>query len=46
MKLLDRLRNELRVRRYARSTLKSYVTWARRYILFHDRRHPDAMGEA
>jgi integron integrase len=44
-KLLDQLRDTLRVKHYALSTEKSYVDWARRFILFHGKRHPDTMGE-
>ena len=46
VKLLDRLRSELKVRHCARSTTKAYVAWVRRYIRFHDRRHPATLGEA
>jgi integron integrase len=45
-KLLDQMREVLRVRHYARATEEAYVDWARRYILFHDKRHPAAMGAA
>lgn len=43
-KLLDRMRSELRVRHMSLRTERSYVAWARRFILFHDRRHPKEMG--
>jgi integron integrase len=43
-KLLDQMRHVLRVRHYARRTEDSYVDWARRYILYHQKRHPAAMG--
>ncbi len=43
-KLLDRVRIALRSRRYSLRTEKSYVAWIRRFILFHGKRHPDAMG--
>jgi len=39
-KLLDRLRQVLRTKHYAYSTEQVYVQWARRYILFPDKRHP------
>ena len=35
----------LRARHYSRSTERAYVGWIRRFILFHDKRHPDEMGE-
>jgi integron integrase len=44
-KLLDRVRNEIRVRHMARSTEKAYVNWIRRFILFHGKRHPAEMGK-
>lgn len=44
-KLLDRVRNSLRQRNYAYSTEQSYISWIKRYILFHKKRHPQEMGE-
>jgi integron integrase len=46
LRLLDRLRGALRTRHYSIRTEESYVDWARRFILFHGRRHPEAMGAA
>jgi integron integrase len=43
-KLLDRMRAEIRVRHYSIRTEESYVDWARRFILYHDKRHPQEMG--
>ena len=43
-RLLDRLRAETRVRPYSIRTEDTYVAWARRYILFHAKRHPLDMG--
>lgn len=43
-KLLDKLRAALRVRHYSIRTEESYVNWARRFILFHNKRHPKNMG--
>ncbi len=34
-KLLDEVKNTLRVHRYAMKTEKSYVFWARSLVLFH-----------
>ena len=45
-KLLDRLRDHLRTRHYSIRTEATYVDWARRFILFHDKRHPQDMGAA
>jgi len=43
-KLLDQLRDAIRIKHYAYSTEKTYTHWAKRYILFHNKRHPAAMG--
>lgn len=44
-RLLDQVSNAARVRHLALSTEKAYVQWIRRYILFHDKRHPLEMGK-
>ncbi|MGA7936544.1 MAG: integron integrase [Kovacikia sp.] len=44
-KLLDQVRDALRVKHYAYRTEESYVQWIRRYILFHNKRHPKDMAE-
>jgi integron integrase len=43
-KLLDELCFQLRLRHRSRSTERSYVGWARRFVLFHQRRHPSELG--
>lgn len=43
-KLLERMTIALRTKHYALSTERTYVSWARQYILFHGKRHPDSMG--
>lgn len=43
-KLLDRMRAEIRLRHYSIRTEESYVDWARRFILYHNKRHPREMG--
>ena len=45
-KLLDRLRYACRVRHYSLRTEDAYHGWCRRFILFHDKRHPQEMGAA
>jgi integron integrase len=45
-RLLDQVRQVLRLRHYSRRTEECYVQWARRFILFHHKRHPRAMGTA
>ena len=43
-KLMDQMREAMRVKHYSYQTEKSYLHWARRYIVFHDRRHPGELG--
>ncbi len=43
-RLLDRVRAAIAARHYSRRTEKAYVQWAKRYILFHGKRHPADMG--
>jgi integron integrase len=43
-RLLDQVREAIRVRHYSYRTEQQYVAWIRRYILFHDRRHPLLLG--
>ena len=38
------MRHALRAKHYSLRTEKAYVDWARRYILFHDKRHPEELG--
>jgi hypothetical protein len=45
-KLLDQVRDTLRVKHYAYRTEEAYVDWIQRYILFHDQRHPQDLTEA
>jgi integron integrase len=44
-KLLDRVRQIMRVRHYSLRTEDAYVGWIRRYILFHGKRHPGELNE-
>jgi len=44
-KLLDQVRQALRARHYSRRTEDAYVMWIKRFILFHNKRHPAEMGE-
>lgn len=43
-RLLDQVREKIRVKHYSIRTEKSYVDWIKRFILFHDKRHPENMG--
>jgi integron integrase len=45
-RLLDRVRHAIRARHYSLRTEEAYVGWIRRYILFHQKRHPAEMGES
>jgi hypothetical protein len=39
-KLLDQVRDKLRVKHYNMRTERTYMYWIKRYILFHGKRHP------
>ncbi|MGB7422332.1 MAG: integron integrase [Comamonas sp.] len=43
-KLLERMRTHLRTRHYSIRTEQAYLDWARRFILYHNKRHPQEMG--
>lgn len=45
-RLLDRLRAAIRLKHFSSRTEEAYVGWARRYIVFHRKRHPAEMGAA
>jgi integron integrase len=45
-KLLDQMRDVIRLKHYAYRTEETYVQWVKRYILFHEKRHPREMGRA
>jgi integron integrase len=45
-KLLDQVRDRLRVKHYSIRTETQYVQWVKRFILFHGKRHPQEMGAA
>lgn len=44
-KLLDLVKTELQVNHYSKKTEEAYVEWIKRYILFHNKKHPDEMGK-
>lgn len=44
-KLLDQVRARIRVMHYSIRTEQAYVDWAKRFILFHNKRHPAEMGK-
>jgi integron integrase len=43
-RLMDRVRAKLRAGHYSHLTEKAYVTWIRRFILFHQKQHPLTLG--
>lgn len=43
-RLMDQVRDEIRLRHYSIRTEHAYLGWIRRYILFHAKRHPKNMG--
>lgn len=44
-RLLDQVRQKIRLKHYSIRTEHAYVDWIRRFILFHKKRHPNEMGE-
>ncbi len=45
-KLFDQVRDTVRRKHYSIRTEATYCDWIRRYILFHDKKHPKDMGAA
>ena len=43
-KLLDQVRDRIRVKHYSIRTETQYVQWIRRFIIFHNKQHPKDMG--
>ena len=43
-KLLDLVRNTIRLKHYSIRTERAYIDWVKRFILFHHKRHPASMG--
>ena len=43
-KLLDQVRDAIRLKHYSIRTEETYVDWIRHFILFHGKRHPRQMG--
>jgi len=42
---MERVSDALRTKHYSYRTEQTYTDWIKRYILFHDKRHPKDMGE-
>jgi integron integrase len=45
-KLLDQVRNKIRVKQYSIRTEAAYIGWIKRYIYFHNKKHPKDMGKS
>ena len=45
-RLLVRVRDKIRLKHYSIRTEQAYTDWVRRFILFHEKRHPAEMGAA
>ncbi|TVT74362.1 MAG: integron integrase [Denitromonas halophila] len=45
-RLLDLVRERIRVKHYSIRTEQAYVDWIKRYIIFHGKNHPRDMGAA
>ena len=43
-RLLDHMRNVMRLKHMSLRTEEAYVSWVKRFILFHAKRHPTDMG--
>lgn len=44
-KLLDQVRDRVRLKHYSLRTEQAYLGWIKRYIIFHNKRHPAEMGK-
>ena len=45
-KRLDHVRDAIRLKHYSRHTEEAYVAWIKRFLFFHNTRHPKEMGGA
>lgn len=43
-KLLDQVRDKIRFKHYSLSTEKTYLSWIKQFILYHQKRHPLEMS--
>ena len=44
-KLLDLMRDAIRLKNYSYRTEQSYIHWTKKYIFFHNKKHPKEMGK-
>jgi integron integrase len=42
--VLERMRQAIRIRHYSLRTEEAYLAWIKRFIIFHDKKHPKDMG--
>lgn len=45
-RLLELVRQKIRLKHYSIRTEESYLGWIKRYIYFHEKKHPKDMGRA
>ena len=45
-KLLELVRDKIRLKHYSYSTEKTYIFWIKKYILFNNKKHPIQMGKS
>ena len=45
LKLMDQVRQTIRLKGYSYQTEKTYAQWIKRYIFYHDKKHPAEMGK-
>jgi hypothetical protein len=45
-RLLDQVRDKIRLKHYSIRTEQAYLDWIKRFILFHGKRHPENLGSA
>lgn len=44
IKLIDRIKIDMRVKHYSRKTEESYINWIKQYIVYNNRTHPEKLG--
>lgn len=44
-KLLDQVRDAIRLKNYSYRTEQTYIQWIKRFIFFHGKKHPKEMGK-
>ena len=44
-KLLDQIRQIIRVKHYSMRTEETYIGWIKRFVFYHNKKHPNEMSE-